>query len=63
MALNLDPIIKQRKTFIYLKKELKGLGFTEIDELEQNLEQKQIDYFHNIINKNTQPSERMDVVS
>ena len=34
MALNLDPVLRQRKQFLYTKKELKGLGVSSIEELE-----------------------------
>jgi hypothetical protein len=54
MALNLDPMIRKRKEFLYVKKELKGLGISDPDELDP----KQRDFYDRMIEKNTLPTER-----
>jgi len=59
MALNLDPVLRQRKQFLYTKKELKGLGVSSIDELEP----KQQEYLNKILCKNTTKSEREEMLS
>ena len=40
MALNLDPVIRKRKEFLYIKKEMKGLKISDADELEPKQREK-----------------------
>jgi hypothetical protein len=54
MALNLDPKIRSRKEFLYIKREMKGLGISDVEELGP----KQKEFFLNVIEKNTKPTER-----
>lgn len=59
MALNLDPVLRRRKQFLYIKKELKGLGAASLDELEP----KQRENLEKILDKNTTTSEREEMLS
>jgi hypothetical protein len=59
MALNLDPVLRQRKQFLYTKKELKGLGVASLEELEP----KQRENLEKILDKNTTTSEREEMLS
>lgn len=34
IRLNMDPVLKERKDFLYMKNELKGMGYKHLDELE-----------------------------
>lgn len=36
IKLNMDPVLKERKDFLYMKNELKGMGFKYMEELEPN---------------------------
>lgn len=57
--MNLDPVLRQRKDFLYKKAELKGMGVNSVDELEP----KQQEYFKQRYAMNVDKSEVLYALS